>query len=144
MLKPTDKRFLPDTITVFNPSVDGKIFYPCVIKCVNFNDKKAHNFRITGTMANVGFNIIYDIVNSEPQKQYIDSLKYNLLNDEQRQNEYFTLSGNMSLIKGEYPLNVPATELTASKFKEKGLELYTSKMVDETFADEVGNIQIGG
>lgn len=146
-LRPQDKRFLPDTITVFNPSSDKKTFYPCVIKYVNAKVRRGHRNALTGLQSDYKFNVVYDFVSSESDKTFIPIAEYTRLSDAEKQDAHFTLSPNMTLVVGEYPGGaVDIAELTDDNFRSLGLTRLTTEYADEPIKVNgryVGIIQFG-
>ena len=150
-LRPTDRRFLPDTITVFNQlSADKNTYIPTVLEFVNFNQANSYTQRQTGIETALTFRVIVDAVNTSAwdNKVRVNAAEWQALAGEQQENGFYCLHTGMFLFKGVHsdfsgdPVSVKL--LTTAEFTKRGLTLLKTKIADASGLGETHNIQLAG
>lgn len=137
MLRPIQKRFLPDTITIFNQSrVEPDKLLVTVIKFVNYADTNGYNFRQTGAHTGDSFRIVVDMANSAAARPWLKHELWLAANDD----SHYTLHAGMWLFNGEHADYadgelVPAKDMRPDVFKAKGLRLLKTKSCDNDGLD---------
>lgn len=150
LLRSTDKRFLPHTITVFNALTDKFGLLAVVIRDVNFTDASNFNFIQTGISAANSFSIVIDYINSDfGGREFIPMEAWSNLDTADQMGEYVTLHANMWLFNGEHSDFTPGTivpvgKMTPAAFKALGLRLLQTTRCDVSGLEIPHNIQLAG
>lgn len=146
VLRPIQKRFLPDTITVFNESrADAKNMVITVIKHVNFADSNSYNFRQTGTFTAESFRVVVDMVNSEAARPFMRHAEWLAAADD----SHYTLYSGMWLFEGEHAdyadgALVLAKDINVKAFQGKGLRLLKAKSCDLNGLNGIHHVALAG
>jgi len=162
--KPFPKKFLKDTITIFNPyqvlnernAESGfeayKGFYTAtIIRNCYFSDANNYTFNRAGITSGDNISIYIDNTFSTFEKIFSGTTKsvsyktpeeWSLLNVASQQNTYFTLTKNMKLIKGEHSsfkvAKIDGKTLNIADVAKLGFKLFTTSLCD--VADDSGEI----
>lgn len=146
VLRPTQKRFLPDVITVFNPSrLDGASMAVTVIRCVNFADSNSYNFKQTGAFTANGFRVVVDMVNSEAKRPFMRHAEWLTATDD----SHYTLYSGMWLFEGEHAdyadgSLTSSSGMTVKIFEAKGLRLLKPQSCDINGLGKIHHIALAG
>lgn len=146
VLRPTQKRFLPDVITVFNPSrLDGANMVATVIKCVNFADSNSYNFKQTGAFTANSFRVVVDMANSEAKRPFMRHAEWLVATDD----SHYTLYSGMWLFEGQHAdyadgSLTPLSGMTVKIFEAKGLRLLKAQSCDINGLGKIHHIALAG
>lgn len=137
LLRPIQKRFLPDTVTIFNQSrLTPEMYLVTVIRHVNFADSNGYSFKQTGSHTADSFRVVVDMANSEAVRPWLEHARWLAA----EYDDAYTLHAGMWLFDGEhadYPDGalIPAREVNPEAFKAKGLRLLQTASCDNDGLD---------
>lgn len=130
LLRPTERRFLPHTVTFFNVLTHEKdMLLAVTARHVLFQDSNAFTFRQTGAETKNAFRLEIDYVSSDlAGRQYAPLAQWKLAESREQEEALYTLYPDLWLFLGEHADfppggKVPASAMTAGGFSKRGLRL---------------------